>query len=422
MGFKKEEISDLFLLDTRVENIFINEYMASAPGDFVKVYMFAHMYAGLEIDLTNEEISRHLGMEPEDVLKAWTYWEQMGVVRKINRNPDDRLRYDIEFVSLREQLYGEKTKKKNASRTGTLPSMMADEDVKAMFEEIERITGEVISGTWMMEISDFMRDFDVEPELVIYGFSFCAKRKKKNLNYVMKVIRGWLEDGLRDVKAVEKRFSEEDRKQHLYRRVFRALGFTRNATEEEERIMDTWFDKMGFSMEKVLSACKKTAGINNPNINYVNKVLTGWYEEGKTGGGAKGAASGELSAGEIKRYYEMLVRREEEDADRRREQVYEKVPRIREIEEELSAQNRELSKAIISDRVDGRKVMEEIRSRIDALNTEKAFLLTDNGFEMDFMDVRYRCPECKDTGILETGERCQCFHEITREKIRLLEQ
>ena len=47
MGFKREKRKDYFLLDTSVENIFINEYMVSAPGEFVKVYMFAHMYSCL---------------------------------------------------------------------------------------------------------------------------------------------------------------------------------------------------------------------------------------------------------------------------------------------------------------------------------------------------------------------------------------
>ena len=49
MGFIKEKTRDYFLLDTSVENIFINEYMAGAPGDFVKVYLFALMYAGLGV-------------------------------------------------------------------------------------------------------------------------------------------------------------------------------------------------------------------------------------------------------------------------------------------------------------------------------------------------------------------------------------
>ena len=72
MGFYKEEIKDYFLLDTPVENMFINEYMAAAPGDYVKVYLFSLMYAGLGVDLSNADVARHLHMEAEDVLKAWT--------------------------------------------------------------------------------------------------------------------------------------------------------------------------------------------------------------------------------------------------------------------------------------------------------------------------------------------------------------
>ena len=68
------------------------------------------------------------------------------------------------------------------------------------------------------------------------------------------------------------------------------------------------------------------------------------------------------------------------------------------------------------------KAMEEIRNRLDSLNMERAFLLTDNGFEMDYMDIKYRCPQCKDTGMLETGEKCQCFGEVSRTKIEQLMQ
>lgn len=70
MGFRREKIKDYFLLDTGVENIFINEYMAGAPGDFIKVYLFALMYAELGVDITNEDIAKQLSVEHEDVLKA----------------------------------------------------------------------------------------------------------------------------------------------------------------------------------------------------------------------------------------------------------------------------------------------------------------------------------------------------------------
>ena len=133
MGFIKEKTRDYFLLDTSVENIFINEYMAGAPGDFVKVYLFALMYAGLGVELTNEDIAKNLSMEHEDVLKAWNHWEKMGAVRKVRRNPEDKFDYDVEFRVLREQLYGEKEPKRPGVSDQNVQSFMADNDIQDMF-------------------------------------------------------------------------------------------------------------------------------------------------------------------------------------------------------------------------------------------------------------------------------------------------
>lgn len=315
MGFKKEKTNDYFLLDTNVENIFINEYMASAPGDFVKVYMFAYMYAGLESDITNEEIAKHLSIDFEDVLKAWTYWEKMGAIKKIRNNPDDKFNYDVEFISLKEQLYGEKTSKKPFMADNSAQSIMADKEIQGMFTEIEKIAGRVISGTEMMEILSLINDFNATPEVIVYGYSYCMHKNKKNIKYITAVINQWASEGLRDVISVEKYLSEKDKKHHLYKRVFQALGFARNATEEEKRIMDTWFETMGFTLDKVLTACSKTSGISNPNVNYVNKILVNWYEE--RGGKAMGAKK-DVTTGDIMRYYEALRRKEEEEAEERR--------------------------------------------------------------------------------------------------------
>jgi DnaD/phage-associated family protein len=242
------------------------------------------------------------------------------------------------------------------------------------------------------------------------------------MKYIEAVVKGWAEEGLLDVIAVEKYLAEYDKKQYLYKRIFQALGFSRNATEEEKKIMDNWFESLGFTIEKVLSACSRTTGISNPNINYVNKVLLNWYEEEKSGkkSGSKDKDSDkkELTAGDIMKYYEALRLQEEEEAEQRRREVFESVPRIKEIEDEINSQGAVISKIIISDRVDRKSAMEELKKRMDALNTEKAFLLTDNGFELNHMEVQYQCTRCKDTGMLETGERCQCFGEITKEKIR----
>ncbi len=420
MSFKREKINDYFLLDTGVENIFINEHMASAPGDFVKVYLLALMYADLEIDITNEEIARHLSLEHEDVLKAWTYWEKIGAVHKIRTKPDDKFNYDIEFVTLKGQLYG-KSSKKNYAADHSTQSLMADKEIKDMYSAIEKITGRGMSGTEMMEILSWINDFGATPEVIVYGYSYCLQKKKKDIKYIAAVIKAWAAENLRDVISVEKHLSENEKKQYLYKRVFQALGFSRNATEEERRIMDTWFETMEFSLDRVLTACGKTSGISNPNINYVNKVLINWYEE-ESSGNAGGSDKKDVTSGEVLKYFEVLRQKNEEAAEERRRAVYDAVPRIREIEEELTGISSEMSKMIISDRVDRKEAMEELKKRMDFLNTEKAFLLTDNGFEIDHMDVKHRCPECKDTGMLETGEKCKCFAEVTREKINLISQ
>lgn len=422
MSFKREKINDYFLLDTGVENIFINEHMASAPGDFVKVYLLALMYANLELDITNEEIARHLSMEHEDVLKAWTYWEKIGAVRKLRKNPEDKFNYDVEFVTLKGQLYGKSSRKSYVSDQNK-HAQMADKEIKDMFSAIEKITGRVISGTELMEVLSWINDFGASPEVVVYGYSYCIQKKKKDIKYIAAVIKAWAEEGLRDVLSVEKYLGENEKKQYLYKRVFQALGFSRNATEEEKRIMDTWFETMEFSLDRVLSACSKTSGITNPNINYVNKVLVNWYEEQKSGNaGSSEGDKKEVTSGEIMKYYEVLRQKNEGAADERRRAVYDAVPRIKEIEDELTDISSEMSKIIISDRVDRKSAMEGLKARMDAINTEKAFLLTDNGFEIDHMDVKYRCSKCRDTGMLETGERCQCFAEVTKEKINLINQ
>ena len=207
-------------------------------------------------------------------------------------------------------------------------------------------------------------------------------------------------------------------KRRWHKRVFQALGFNRNATEAERKIMNTWFEDMGFSMERVLEACQKTTGISTPNINYVNKVLCNWKEEENNPKAV--SKNNSVTVGEVNKYYELLRKVESEKAERSKQEVYRKVPRIKEIEDELNSSAAEMTKLIISDRVDKQEAMNALKEQTESLNIEEAFLLTDNGFQLDYMDVKYQCDLCQDTGMLETGERCQCFGQVTKDKIDLL--
>ena len=414
MGFYRENVKDYFLLDTPVENLFINEYMKAAPGDYVKVYLFALMYSGLDAKLTNADVAKALGLDPEDVLKAWTYWEKQNLIRKHMKGSESGFDYDVEFLVLKEQLYGQPAAPQTSVQS--ISRLMEDPPIKQMIMDIEQITGRVFSSSELQKILSWIEDYQMLPETITYAFSYAKKQRKNSLKYVHAVVQDWGSRGLRDVASVEEDLGKKDRRHTMQRRVFQALGFARNATEEEQRIIDSWFDELGMSLEMVLDACSRTSGISSPNINYVNKVLQNWNKEGKT----EKAESDELTGRQIMEYYDLLRQTEEAEAQQRTQEVYAKVPKIQKIEDEITALNSELSRIIISDTVDKKKAGAKIRQEMERLNMEKAFLLTENDYELDYMDIHYTCPLCKDTGLLESGEKCQCYEKVTRDQINSL--
>ncbi|MBQ9014849.1 MAG: DnaD domain protein [Firmicutes bacterium] len=414
MGFIRESINDYFLLDTPVENLFINEYMKAAPGDYVKVYLFALMYAGLDEKLTNADVAKALGLEPEDVLKAWTYWEKQNLIRKHMKGSESGFDYDVEFLVLKQQLYGQPPAHQTAVQS--ISQLMEDPPVKQMIMDIEQITGRVFSSSELQKILSWIEEYQMLPETITYAFSYARKQRKTSLKYVQALVQDWGSRGLQEVASVEEELGKQDRRRTMQRRVFQALGFARNATEEEQRIIDSWFDELGMSLETVLDACSRTSGISSPNINYVNKVLQNWNKEGRREKTDTDAPTGR----EIMEYYDLLRQTEEMQAQQRAQEVYTNVPKIREIEERITALNSELSRIIISDTVDKKKAGAKIRQEMERLNMEKAFLLTENDYELDYMDTHYTCPLCKDTGLLETGERCQCYEKVTRDQINQL--
>lgn len=416
MGFYREKTKDYFLLDTAVENVFIHEFMPSAPDKYVKVYLLALMHADLGAKLTTQDIARHLDMAEEDVLKAWTYWEKAGVIHKHMRGSEDHFDYDVSFVNLRQQMYGES--EESSEESDQIGTMLGDPQIKAMIGAVEATTGRIYSSSEMQEILSWLSEFQVAPEVITRAFEYSHKARKSDVRYVAAVVRGWAEKGLRDADAVDEYLKKAGDRQQMVREIFRALGFSRNATEKERELIDSWFDELHMPLETVLAACDKTSGISSPNINYVNRVLINWKKENT---GRTRRSGEEPPAKDLAEYYEKVRALEEAEAEKRRREVYAAVPRIREIDESLRQIGPELSRIIISGREDGGRIAEELKNKQEELQMEKAFLLTDNGYEIDHMDVRYRCPLCKDTGRLESGERCQCAEKISREEVdRLL--
>ncbi len=400
--------------------MFINEYMVNAPGDYVKVFLYGLMHADLAMSLENDMIAKELAMEDEDVLKAWSYWEKQGVIRKYFPDPSDKFHYQVEFIDLKEQLYGAKTAQKGVSRkkeSSLAPgNQQSSEAIRAMYAQVEQVTGRLLEANELLGLQNWLTDYSIGPDVVVFVYTYCKNRRdgKTQYQYVNTVLRDWVDRGLKSVGDIERYLTEADSRHYQYKRVMKALGFSRGATEHEREIMDAWFDDFAFGLETVLEACKKTSGISNPNINYVNSVLTG-----KKGDERKGAASNASqlgSAAESGDKIRRVMRSYEEDREQneqlwkqRTAEIYEKIPQIESVDTELRQLSMELPRLILSGRADAKKKAKEIQQRMKELNVEKAYLLTENDYAVDYMELPYTCAKCKDTGMLDNGERCSCF-------------
>ena len=290
MDFRREEVRNTYLENTSVENIFLAEYMPDAEGVFLKVYLTALMYAGSR-EMSNGRIARHLGIDEEDVLQAWNYWEKCGVIRKHYLSVDDRFHYNVEFLNLKSKIYSPTPAGNGTAADAALPEM-DDQVLRDTFASLEAVTGRLLESREPESILSWIYDDHLEPEFILFAYKYCVeKRGNTHFKYIASVIREWLREGIRSAETAAEMLEETDQKAGRQRRVMKALGFRRNPTEAESRKIDMWFDELGFGMDRVLEACAKTAGISNPNINYVDTILLAWSREGK-GGAAPAPAGG----------------------------------------------------------------------------------------------------------------------------------
>ena len=95
------------------------------------------------------------------------------------------------------------------------------------------------------------------------------------------------------------------------------------------------------------------------------------------------------------------------------DQIYEQIPRIREIDSEISACSLRQAERMI-DQEPG--AMKSLKDELTLLKAEKEGLLLSAGYPADYLKMHYTCPECKDTGYIGR-KKCHCF---LQQEIRLL--
>ena len=115
----------------------------------------------------------------------------------------------------------------------------------------------------------------------------------------------------------------------------------------------------------------------------------------------------------IMRVYNQKQLKNKHEQDERVRRVYEQIPQIRDLEQEISTRAVQCARRLL----DGDESAKEgLKQQIEDLREQKEILLKSAGFPKDYMEMHYSCQDCQDTGYIG-GKKCHCFKQ---EQIKLL--
>ncbi len=383
------------LLTTAVENIFISKYMPQAPGDYVKVYLYGLSLASAGLERDEAGMAADLGLEEAAVRKALAYWEEKSLIETGHDG-------SLVFASLLGRQSGAEDP---AGGSPEEQAVSGEDSFKKILEHAESVLGRALNVKEMQEIVGWIEDIGVGEELIMKAFDYCQDMEKTGISYISKVVLGWAKEGLVTGEDIDRYLEQRSERQGIYRRILNSLGLKRNITEAERTMVDGWLDTYGFSVEKIMAACEKAGFTQSPGIRYVNKVLENWKKEAEEMGRDINSKI-TVNQGTLNKYYDYLREKSEKEADARREEIYEKLPEIRDIDINLQSLSSKISRGLLR----GASLEEtgEIRKEISDLEKKRAILLTESNYPLDYTDIRHLCDKCSDTGYDENGRRCSC--------------
>ncbi len=275
--------------DTPVENIFLDAFMPSAHGDYVKVYLLGYKYAcssDPSPSFSNKNIARTLDIPASDVLKAWDYWENKKIIKKHFLGNDDT-EFSVEFLSLKQLYidnYRSTANDAPQGRSGSytpldLTQAMRDIRIRDMFNEIQQIMCRPLNPNESLQCLEWLYDFKMAPEIIEEAFRYSVeKRGVKNIRYISTVISNWYDNNINTMPRLQEHLEATDSKYSRYSRVMKAMGRTKNPTKIEKEFMDKWFDVYNMPIDVILKACDTAIiQVANPSLTYIDSIISRWH-------------------------------------------------------------------------------------------------------------------------------------------------
>ena len=110
--------------------------------------------------------------------------------------------------------------------------------------------------------------------------------------------------------------------------------------------------------------------------------------------------------------YEQKKLKAEIDLDKRKEELYSKIPKLKEIEDEINSSAILKAKEIL---LNNSKSIDSFKQKVSDLKLKKEQILKENGISKSYLEPNYECKICKDTGYITDSNyktrMCNCLKQ-----------
>lgn len=334
--------SDIATSFTTVSDIFIDQYMPKANGEFVKVYLYLLRATGSGAGIaTISEIADHFSNTEADIIRALNYWASEGILQVqtgadgqiiginlcslsvsgmqaaqsniqsavadnaaqnnlqnsvVNNAAQNNLQnsvvnnaaQNISTANIRmqdsvvEKLKSQTTDKVASSQKeytlDEIKEFRKNPDISELFFIIETYLKHTLSSTDTNMVLYWLDELHFSTDLVEYLVEYCITKGHSSLRYMNKVALGWADAG---IKTVDQAKDDAAAHSQIYYSVMKALGITgRNLVDSEVSLINKWVGEYGFDIELVKAACSKTiSAIQKPSFEYTDSILANWRKK-----------------------------------------------------------------------------------------------------------------------------------------------
>ena len=334
--------SDIATSFTTVSDIFIDQYMPKANGEFVKVYLYLLRATGSGAGIaTISEIADHFSNTEADIIRALNYWASEGILQVqtgadgqiigvnlcslsvsgmqaaqsniqsavadnaaqnnlqnsvVNNAAQNILQnsvvnnaaQNISTVNTRmhdsvvEKLKSQTPDKAASSQKeytlDEIKEFRKNPDISELFFIIETYLKHTLSSTDTNMVLYWLDELHFSTDLVEYLVEYCITKGHSSLRYMNKVALGWADAG---IKPVDQAKDDAAAHSQIYYSVMKALGITgRNLVDSEVSLINKWVGEYGFDIELVKAACSKTiSAIQKPSFEYTDSILANWRKK-----------------------------------------------------------------------------------------------------------------------------------------------